>query len=254
MIKSNLAWVILRKLIATFVTVTLSSFVLSVYLLVESTSKFNLGNHLLQSSLFYGIYIGMIVLVYGNIVSIALEYVQKKWFEFHNWVYVLFHGLFGLANGLLFPIVEFALAGMTAALLYAITDRWLAIRITERKSLKHFIIVPILLYVFSWGLLQLISPSMPYFTKEDAVEFATASEGTIIDLFPKEIGEKVERINGYKVIRETKVAEMKQEVYIVTFIESWSNEDDSGNWYISYKVKRGQLSAYNQGGNAPSYH
>lgn len=251
--ENKFASIVIRKLITTFVTVTLSSFVLASFFLVESTSKYNLGNHLMQGSFFYGIYIGTIVLVYGNTVSVALEYVQNKWFKYHNWVYILFHGLFGLANGLFFQTVEFALSGMVVALFYGITDRWLFTRILRHKSLKTFLIVPVLLYVFSWGLLQITSPSMPHFTKEDAVKFATSGEGTVIDFFPKEIGEKVERINGYKVIRETKVEEAEQEVYIVTFIERWSNEDASGKWYTSYKIKRGQLSAYDQGGSDPPY-
>jgi len=142
---------------------------------------------------------------------------------------------------------------MVAAVFYAVTDRWLLARISKHKSLKMFLIVPVLLYVFSWGLLQITSPSMPYFTKEEAVDYATNVKGTITDYFPKEIGEKVEIISGYEVIRETKAEEATREVYIVTFIETWSNEEVSGMWYTSYKVKRGQSTIYDQGGSNPPY-
>jgi hypothetical protein len=244
---------VIRKLIATFITVTLSSFVLASFFLFESTSKYNLGNHLVQGALFYGVYIGAIVLVYGNAVSMVLEYFRRKWFKNHNWVYILFHGLFGLANGLLFQSVEFALAGMVVALFYAIIDRWLFATISNNKKWITFLIAPILLYGLSWGVLQITSPPMPHFTKEEAVEFATSGIGTVTDLFPKQIGEKAESILGYNVIRETKVEELEQEVYIVTFIEKWLSDEGSGNWYISYKVERGQSVLYEEGGTNPPY-
>lgn len=245
--------VVKRKLITTFVIVILSSFVLSLYFLIESKTSYNAGNFLLQGTLFYGVYIGAIVFVYGNFVSLAIEYVQKRWYKFNNWIYILIHGLFGLANGLVFQTIEFAIAGMTVAVVYAMTDRWLLSRILRQKSLKLFLAIPILIIVFSWGVLQITSPTMPHFTKEDAVKFATNGEGTIIDFFPKEIGEKSEIIKGYEVIRETQVEEADKEVYFVTFIERWSSGEESGKWHMSYKVKRGQLTAYDQRGRIPPY-
>ncbi len=252
-LRNEFAGIIIRKLLTTFITVTISSIVLASMYVTESTSIYNLGNHLIQGSLFYGIYIGAIVLVYGNAVSIALEYIQRKWLNYPNGVFILLHGLFGLANGLLFQVIGFAWSGMVVALLYAIIDRWLLKRMSGGKSLKAFLIVSVLIYGLSWGMLQITSPSLPPFTKEDAVNFATSGKGTVTDLFPKEIAKKVDNISGYTVSRETKVEESERGVYIVTFVESWSSEEDSGEWYASYKVKRGQLSAYGGGGTEPPY-
>jgi hypothetical protein len=146
-----------RKILTTYVTVTVSSLVLASFFLINPSSQYNLGNQLMALSFVYGMYIGAIVLFYGNTVSIVLEYIQDKWFKFPNWIFILLHGLFGLANGLLFQSVTLAMYGMVVASFYAIVDRWLFATISRHHSLKAFLIVPVLLYGLSWGLLQLVS-------------------------------------------------------------------------------------------------
>ncbi|MFD1040399.1 hypothetical protein ACFQ3N_18645 [Virgibacillus byunsanensis] len=224
---------IYRKIITTFATTALFSIGLAFQYAGYSQIGYNQGNQLMGWSLFYGIYVGAIILVYGNLVSLAIEYVQRKWFTHLNWLFILLHGIFGLANGILFQQWVFALMGMVVALTYACIDRWIYSRVSKEKSMKLFILIPILIYVVSWGILQVISPPMPPFTKEDAVEFATSKEGTVIDTFPDKIGESSEVINGYQVKRETSVKEIGGETYMVTFTETWQKGKEEGSWILS---------------------
>lgn len=251
--KKNLRSLILRKLVTTFTTSTTVPFLLAFFQLNEAEFKYNLGNQLMGWTFFYSMYVGVIVLVYGNAVSIILELCQIRWFSSNQLIYVLLHGLFGLANGLLFQSWIFAMFGLLTALFYAIIDRWVFARILNKKKIKLFFIIPVVIYGLSWGTFQVISPTQPPFTKEDAVAFATSGEGTIIDRFPEKIGEVEEVIGGFKVVKETSVKEIEHEVYIVTFSEKWSNGYEEGKWTISYKVTRGQLGAYGESGEEPPY-
>ncbi|WP_138416070.1 hypothetical protein [Aquibacillus sediminis] len=245
--------VINRKLITTFVTVTMISLLLAFTFMSQPSETYNLGNKLMAGSYFYMIYVGAIVLVYGNTVSFLIESIFRKWLPYRHWMFILLHGVFGLANGLLFQHWTFALYGMGAAVFYAITDRWIYIRNQKQKSMKGFLIVPIVLYGFSWGILEMISPDLPPFTKEDAVQFATSGKGTSIEQFPEKIGEIEETIADYKVTRTTEVKENGHESYFVTFTETWLNQGQSGSWYLVYKVKRGQMMLHEQGGSSPPY-
>ncbi|MFZ3578760.1 hypothetical protein [Virgibacillus sp. DJP39] len=244
---------VIRKLITTFVTVTLVSITLASVSLLESQFQYNLGNQLMGWTFLYIVYVGVIVLIYGNAVSFIVKFAQKRWFKHNNWIYVSLHGLFGLANGLLFTFWYAALYGLLAALFYAFIDRWIYTRDLKEKRMRLFIIVPLVIYGILWGVLQIISPTMPPFSKQDAVEFATSGEGTIIEIFPEKIGETKQNIGNYTVTRETQVERVQDETYVVTFTERWSSQYRSGYWYTSYIVKRGQLTIDEQGGTNPPY-
>ena len=95
---------------------------------------------------------------------------------------------------------------------------------------------------------------MPPFTQEDAVETATSGEGTVIDHFPKEIGEWQGMIDGYQVTRETNAKKIGKEVYIVTFKEDWNRGTEKGSSTISYQVDRHGLTATTGDGNLPPYY
>ncbi|WP_246202568.1 hypothetical protein [Virgibacillus doumboii] len=243
----------IRKLITSFAAITIISISLGYMTLVDMDSPYNMGNKVMGWTFFYGMYVGPIILIYGNAVSIGLEYVQNKWFRQNNVLYILLHGVFGLANGLLFQSWNFALLGITAALLYAIIDRWVYKRLDHQQGVKQFFLIPVLIYALSWGVLQLVSLDMPPFTKEDAVEFATSGEGTIIEIFPEKIGKWEGTIDGYQVVRETNVKEVDDEKYIVTFTESWEKDAETGSRYFSYEVERGTLTAHKNGGGKPPY-
>ncbi|RSL29049.1 hypothetical protein D7Z54_33350, partial [Salibacterium salarium] len=107
---------ILRKLSATFVATTIFAFLFGIVDGFEFEMKYNQGNQFIQRFYFYAIYIGAIILFYGNTVSIVVEKIQMKWFPQYNWLYVFILGVFGLANGLLFQVATFgggfALLGM----------------------------------------------------------------------------------------------------------------------------------------------
>jgi hypothetical protein len=245
---------IIRKLIATLFATTFTAILmaaLSVLSKSNSEIEYNLGNQLMSWSFIYIIYVGVIIMIYGNSVSIGLELAQKKWFSRHTWLYILLHGVFGLLLGLLFPYL--ALFGMYAALGYAGIDVWLSIRVSKHKGIKSFFLIPVLLYGLSWGYYQIISPPMPPFTKEDAVEFATSGEGTVIDDFPDNIGKWYGTIDGHQVERETNAEEIANEIYIVTFTETWKKGEEVSSQFFSYRVERGSLSAHKNGGETPPY-
>lgn len=247
---------ILRKLSTTFVVTTMSSFlfVLAYGFVDGFESEYDRGNQLMGWFFFYFICIGVIILVYGNLVSIVIEKLQTKWFPVHNWLYILILGVFGLANGLLFPSFTFALLGMMAALIYGIIDKWLYNRMTRNRSIKVFFLIPMAALLLCWGYFQYTSPPKPPFTIEDAVHFATSGEGTEIELFPKTIGKWEGNIEGYQVTRETKAIEIGEEIYIVSFIENWKKGKETGTYLLSYKVERGSLIFHSgQGEPAPYY-
>ncbi len=146
----------------------------------HSEIVYNQGNQFIGNFFIFFICIGVIILIYGNLVSIGIEYLHKKWFQQYDWLYVLILGVFGFV---------FSLYGMLAATLYAIIDKWLDRRNSESKSVKMLFLISIASLLLSWGYFQFTSTPMPPFTKKDAVKFATASEGTAIENFPKKIGE-----------------------------------------------------------------
>lgn len=187
--KTGIGSIIIRKIVTTFVAALIFSAILSFFSLNGSSEiLFNKGNLFIGWFIVYFMYIGVIMLIYGSIVSIGIEYLQRKWFQQHDWLYVLILGVFGLANGLFFEESTFAFLGMLAAISYAIIDKWIYKRYSRRKSVKYFVLIPMASLLICWGYFQLTSPPMPPFTKDDAVVFATSGEDTVIDHFPKEIG------------------------------------------------------------------
>ncbi|MBS4204411.1 hypothetical protein [Lederbergia citrea] len=233
---------ITRKILTTFITTTIFSFMLSfLYLKSGSDVDYNKGNQFISWFFVYFMFIGVIVLVYGNLVSIGIEYLQGKLFKKHDWLYVLILGIFGLANGIIFQETTLAYYGMLAAMVYGIIDKWLYKR--QNKSVKMFYLIPIASVFLLWMFLQMTSPPMPPFTKEDAVQSATAGEGTTIDYFPKTIGKWEGVVDGYHVVRETNAKQIGKEIYLVTFTENWSKGTKIGSWTQSYKVERNGLTA-----------
>lgn len=243
---------IYRKLVTTYFATTMISLLLAYLYINGDFSDPNLGNSVFGWTFFYMIYVGTIILLYGNLVSIGIEYFQRKWKAPHSWLYILLHGIFGLANGLLFQELMSAVVGMAAALLYAVIDRWLYK--IKKKGIKLFIFIPIIVYALMWGCLQVLSPPTPPFTADDAVEYATSGKGTAIELFPEEIGKWSGEIDGYHVVRKTSVEKVEHQVYIVIFTEAWVKGEESGSRYISYEVERQSLTVSDRGGPTPPYY
>ncbi|MGG3801463.1 hypothetical protein [Metabacillus fastidiosus] len=252
----NIKDAIKRKITATFFTTAITAIVLAcAYMAADMRSSplYQLGEGFVHMFLAYGIYVGTIVLIYGNIISAGLEYIHKKWFINHTWFYILLHGLFGLVNGVIFPEASLLLmlSGMAAALLYAFIDRWIDSKMEAHKKIRGFFIFPVLLFCSLWLCFQIISETLPPFTKEEAIEFA--ADGTPQDVFPKKEGKWEGVINGYNVERETSVKEIGKEKYIVTFTERWAKGTEKGSSLFSYEVDRQSATAYSMEGEEPPY-
>ncbi|WP_346726685.1 hypothetical protein [Bacillus suaedaesalsae] len=248
----SLIW---RKVVTTFVAAVIFSAILG-YGSEGAIQQveYNQGNQFIGWTFIYFLYIGVIMLIYGNLVSIGIEYLQSKWFRKQDWLYVIILGVFGLANGLLFQEVSFAILGMIAAILYAVIDKWIYRRMLKDKGIVWFIIVPVVAIFITWGTLQLLSPPMPPFTADDAVAFATSGEDMETEYFPREIGVWKGNVEGFEVKRETSAEEIDKEIYLVTFTESWEKGDVKGSWSFSYKVERNSLSAHGGNGEIPPYY
>lgn len=232
-----------RKLMASIVTtMTLAMILASLSIYDDAGGTSDYGEAFLAAAMLYGMYGGVIILVYGSSVSGVIEFVMNRWFRINTLIYILLHGVFGLIM-LASPIL--ALLGVASACLYALIDRWIHHRITKDKPTLMLTLTPIALFMMTWSILSFITPDRPPFTAEDAIEFATSGEGTVIDKFPKEEG----IIIVGNATRETSVEEIGDEVYIVTFTETWKHEDAGGPWSISYKVDRGSSTLYDESQN-----
>ncbi|WP_144550688.1 hypothetical protein [Bacillus sp. X1(2014)] len=242
-----------RKLIATSVSTIVTTGLLLFFSIQDSPEGvYNQGNQFIGWFLFFLIYIGVIVLIYGNLVSIGVAYIQRKWFRPQDWLYVFIVGAFGSVIGVVLEEKTFTYYGMLAAFLYAVIDKWLYKWASKNKRVKMLFLVPLAFLFMAWGYLQLISPP---FTKESAVEYATSdSEGTTIEKFPKKIGKWEGTIDGYQVKRETSVQEKEDEVYMVTFTENWSKGKVKGYWSLSYQVEPGSSSPSGEKGTMPPYY
>ncbi|WP_181350259.1 hypothetical protein [Thalassobacillus sp. CUG 92003] len=221
------------------------------YIAQDHNLVYNLGNQFIGWFLLNFLYVGAIILIYGNIVSAGIACLHRKWFPNLDWLHILILGVFGLGNGLFFQEWFMAYCGMAAAVLYGIIDKWLNKRNRENKTRRAFILLPIGCLIITWGLLQLSSPSLPPFTKQDAVDNVIEDESTV---FPQEIGKRTREFEGYHVVRETEAEEIRDEVYIVRFSEHWRKGSNQGTWSTAYKVNRNSLTTKGSTGVLPPYY
>lgn len=248
--------IFVRKLLTSIISTAILSLALALIYANDSEPAYNRGNDLMGWSMVYMMYIGAVILVFGNAVSFSLEYVQSKWKRQHHWLYILLHGLFGSANTLFFGGLGFGYVylGIIAALVYAIIDRGIYYRFSKQKGVTLYILIPVLVYLLAWGYFQFTSPPMPPFTDKDAIAFATEGEGTIESKFPDEIGTWQGTIAGYDVVRETSVTKRGNEKYLVKFTETWGKGTESGSWFHSYEVDRNSLTMQDGGGEMPPFY
>lgn len=227
----------IRKITATFIATAFISIVFIIMIFNQGFEfEYNRGNQFIGWFFVYAMYSGGTILIYGNVVSIGIEYLQSKKFQQKDWLYVLILGIFGLGIGLLFQEMTAAIYGMIAALIYGVFDKWIYRRNKLGKKIKLFWMIPIALLTLSWGYLELTSPPLPPFTEEDF----SSGEGIFND-FP-EAGEQWEgKIGDYQVIRETSIEETEEEVYIVTFTEHRTTDMETDTSKISYKIDRDGL-------------
>ncbi|MDQ8736117.1 hypothetical protein [Paenibacillus sp. LHD-38] len=87
----NATGLIIRKLTATFVVTAVASIMLAAYHVLGdrgSGVQYHFGTQLMEWSFIYAMYIGAIVLIYGNAVSIGITWARNKWFERQAWLAV----------------------------------------------------------------------------------------------------------------------------------------------------------------------
>lgn len=246
---------VIRKLKVAFLAAFIFSIAWSLWgILTNSEWSSQLGTEFIGTLLFYFYYIAFILLIYGSLVSIAIEALQRKWFQQANWLYVLLLGMCGAANGLLFPYKKFVILGILAAVLYALIDKWLLKRGTEKKSSKLIFILPTAACLILWVYFTFTSSLLPPFTEEEAVSNATNTDSSMaIDRFPKEVGTWKGAIDGYQVERTTAVEKSGEDLYIVVFTEIWNKGSARDSWVISYEVDRGSSVLYDEKGKLPPY-
>lgn len=146
--------IMLRKFIATFVTTTVFSLLLSLLYIIQDTNTiYNQGNRFVSWFFIYFVYVGAIILIYGNLVAAGIEFLQRKWFRNQHWLYILILGAFGLVNGVFFQDILLAYCGMAAAIHYGIIDRWMYKNIWKNKRMKLFLVIPIAFLIAIWGFL-----------------------------------------------------------------------------------------------------
>lgn len=243
-----------RKLLATFFSAFIMSMAWSTWsIAVSDDVVYETGTEFSGMTLVFFLYIGMFVLIYGNLMSLAIEALQRRWFEGGDWAYVLILGGFGAAIGLLLPIPHFVFIGVLTAVLYGVIDKWLLKREGQDKADKVFYIAPFLAFLLLWGYFQAASAALPPYSAAEAVEFATSGEGTAIDRFPKKAGTWEGQVEGYRVERTTSVESVDTGVYEVVFTESWKTGAAKDSWMISYIVDRGSSTLHREEGNLPPY-
>ena len=241
-----------RKLIATFVTTILFAMVMS--LLNIDMTIYEQGNHFVGWTFFFSLYVGAVILVYGNIISVGVELLQKKYFVLHRWLYVGILGVFGALFGIAYKEMTLAIAGFSSAIFFALIDLWLIKNSYKTKQLFFLILSPFLILFSLWLYLQVMSPPLPPFTQEDAVSYATSGEGTMISDFPKKVGTWTGIVDNYEVKRETSVTSISDEEYVVTFSEEWKRGYISGRYFTSYIVDRNSMTIKESEGNYPPYY
>ncbi|RJE86071.1 hypothetical protein D3P07_18475 [Paenibacillus sp. 1011MAR3C5] len=254
---------LIRKAIATYLTSSAVVIYMSLILTgVETHASFPRFDQFMTWTTFISLYVFPIILIYGSLVSMALEFVINRRVHSRTLEIVLpiaGHLLFGALISIPFRSTSFTWLCLSAAFLYWLTDR-LFVWMTEKGWRKNGILLSIalpLVIIAGVGLLSLANDKTPKqqpFTKEAAVRAATSgTSGTELELFPKQVGATQLELDGYKVTRETSVARVGDEQFEVTFREHWRKDDEEGSRSMIYTVTRGSMTLKTNEGSVPPY-
>ncbi|WP_138754937.1 hypothetical protein [Paenibacillus sinopodophylli] len=246
----------IRKLLTTFVVTTSTSILFSLSDLPRS--DYSIASHLVWNDIFYNIYfynmyIGAIIFIYGNAVSLAIEWARCKWFSRQVWLGIGLHAFWGMGLGVVIKSWIFLLIGMLIALAYGVLDWWLEARMLKQKRVAFILLLPVVLYAVAWAALYEKAPSDPSFTMEEAVAFVVQGGGTDIQVFPDHIGIWHGTIDSYRVVRETSAGPLDENRYIVTFSETWRKGKIINSRHFSYQVERDSMTFYSSEGDSPPY-
>lgn len=244
-----------RKLKSAFLALLISSIVWSVVTIyTDEEIVYHLAEHFYGMAGVYFFYAGVVVLIYGNLVSILTESVLRRWSGRTDWLYVPILGGAGTAIGLLFPFTIFIILGILTAVFYGMADRWFLYRSRRGKGSTAIFAAPLVAFLILWCFFYFTSPPLPPVTAEDAVEFATGDSDTKLDDFPNEVGTWKGMVDGgYLVERITAVEPLEENIYLVTFTETWQKGEERGTWLTSYRVDRSSSTVYEEEGNLPPY-
>lgn len=232
-----------RKLFATFFSTFLTSIILGFYSVWDEGGG---SSHFFLSTFIYFFFSGLVIGIYGNAVSASLEYVFTKKLNRGNFsiiLYILLHGLFGGLIGLISlthgdpDSLSLVLIGGLPAIMFAISDVWLAKKIKQEKLPEIFPLLVLLGLFFSIALVTAVyDQDINPLTAEEAINYTNAPP--ILNRFPTKEGTKTERIEGYIVTRKTTANKQKDNTYIVTLKETWQRGNESGYWYSIYDVDK----------------
>lgn len=249
---------LIRKCISAYFT----SWIIIVMCSFLFTSDFGSGNerNWHSASDFAGwsfvisFYVVPCTFIYGILVSTLLEKtaIKLKFSGPGEWLLSGFlHVFLGAFFGIVLQASLFSMVGGTAALFFFILDRliqWIGPRLKKGMVITT-IGMPILLLIVFITFLQVTAPPKPPFTAEDALQFATAGNGSVTDLLPDEIGIIQLEVEGYQVERETAIELTAQkERYLVHFIERWRKGEETGEQRLSYNLTRGSLTHHEEVG------
>lgn len=245
---------IARKVITPVITAMIFGLIFSSYNLIgnDSIPPYSRGEEFIAWALILFFYSGFIILIYGTPVSLLLEFILRKKIPKYNWLYILFHALFG---GLFFyQKLDLMFLGIVPALIYSIVDRWLYTKNLDGRHITFGFLSPIALAVVLWLFFSLISESRPPFTSEEAIALATFGEDTISSTFPKGKDKWSGNIEGFNVSRKTSAIKIGDDQYLVTFTETWEKGYLNGTYSVSYIVNRNSVSLHSEGGKSPPYY
>lgn len=254
---------LLRKALSAYVT----SFAMVIYYSLLLTGAdhpdmFPRFDELMQWISFISLYVFPIVLIYGSLVSMVMEFVTRRWVHgraMRMLASCAGHIAFGAMFALPFGSTGFILSCAAGALLFFGADRLLETVFTRgwRKLAVASAIAAPIVVIIGLGLFSGLGDGpgdRAPFTEADAVAFATDGQGTVTDVFPKQAGSAQTELGGYTVTRETSVVATGREEYEVTFREQWSKdgEDEGGRWF-TYAVSREGMTSKDSGGDTPPY-
>lgn len=252
--KDQVIKLIARKVVTTLITAMLFALSFSTYGLIgnDSLSPYDRGVEFIGWASLFFYYGGIIIFIYGTAVSIVLELMLRKILPKYNWLYILFHGLFG--GIFLFQDLDILFLGIVPAFLYGLVDRWLYTQNMDGRHIKFGLLIPVALTLILWGSFSLSSETRPPFTSEDAIERATSGEDTISSNFPKDKKKWNGEIEGFQVSRKSSARKRGDHEYIVTFTESWEKGYLNGTYKIHYIVDRNTVSLHSESGLVPPYY
>ncbi|AKO92511.1 hypothetical protein BEH_10670 [Priestia filamentosa] len=249
--------IIRRKVFNTFSVTLLVSCLLSFLYMIRSVetsvNDYKLAQGFILWLFVYSLYVGAVILIYANLVSVLIELLRNK-FNLNSFTYIILHGLVGaLTGGVVSKSTLVALCIAGIAILYALVDYWQMTQGDESRSIKYILLISLLPIVCSSIYFATISEPLAPFTAKDAIASAI-DDHSITSKFPHKSGKVDSEEKGYYITRETRAKKIIKNTYSVRFIEKWSKDGEKGEYRISYEITRNSLTLHSISGEEPPYY